>query len=1151
MATEYQDFHSLTVPLRDSNLIEASAGTGKTYSIAILALRLVLEEKMPVRQILMVTFTKAAVAELEERVRLFIRAAYKYSSGGSIKDTNIMGLVDQANKTHGREEVQQLLRDAVLLLDETSVLTIHSFCQQTLTEFAFETGQLFGMELMSDTGMILEEATHEFWRRHVATLPCDVLKMLHPEDLMKAVKSILKEHLGGKRYAPFEEEHDYQLTEAFIAENLVPFQAAYGAAKEGEEKLLQWLKDNKAELDAQCSGNKNAANNFGALTGDPDKFLDAIYKNRTKVYVGKCFGQVLEQIGVFEKDEEECARLKAIIRTRLHCFAIQEVARHMQWIKQRQHLMGFDDLIANLHQAVDEGRNEKLILELRKKYRAVFVDEFQDTDRQQYEIFHHVFQAKMEDAERSEPTVLFYIGDPKQSIYAWRKADIFTYFEARNGVKNLFHMNCNYRSTPAMLAAMNHFFLPQPNFDTFSFKEDAEAIRYLPVDPSPQAKSGGITISGAGEEEAPLTIYQSAKKEDLEVAVVHQVLRLLQAGSLIAGRQIRPDDIGILVRSGDQGRALKALLAAKGVPATMVDESKVLQSPEATALLYVLEAMAQPVRGHINRALLTSFTGFTTAQLLTLDDTAILDAFTRYRESWVKHGCYTAIMYFLEDFGVQERLLHAENGERVLTNLHQLTELLHTTQSRKTFSLAETIAWLSRGIAGASNEGDAFEQRVESDEEAVRIVTIHKSKGLEYNIVLAPYLDFNLRTKDEFISYRDPNSSEYKVVERSNASEEELAWYQEQSEQENRRLLYVAITRAVYGCYIFKNNYFKSSTLNVFLNGLNDGGWIPEIALPDGEPGAPETPYKGGRAAHPPKLRQAKNFRLLQPNWGILSFTYLNARGAQISRPKAAPTADAYDHFIFSELRRGARTGDLLHYILERIDFQKDERWDEVVEKALTRHAPGKLASWTPLLRQLLQHILYTELNVCGNPFLLSEVPFNQRLTEFEFHFPVQPFSTTALSGLSDETAPLLLKNFSDALEGMMNGKLDLFFAHNDRYYILDWKSNYLGATPEDYQEEALKEVMSSEGYHLQYHLYTLAAVRYLKTRLPDFDYERHFGGVIYLFLRGIRQGKDTGVFCCKPGWEKLEKMEALFQGEGAAAMAVKKGVKVVGKVGV
>ena len=194
--SNFKDFNASSVPLAGSNLIEASAGTGKTYSIAILTLRLILENEIPIKEILMVTFTKAAVAELEERIRLFIRQAYKASRRDGIADGTIRALVERAMAASGEEKVRTLLHEAVLFLDETSVLTIHSFCQQTLNEFAFETGQLFGAELVQDTAVMLQEEMNKFWRKHVTGIPVDMLRHLQQSGLSRAsISAVVREHL--------------------------------------------------------------------------------------------------------------------------------------------------------------------------------------------------------------------------------------------------------------------------------------------------------------------------------------------------------------------------------------------------------------------------------------------------------------------------------------------------------------------------------------------------------------------------------------------------------------------------------------------------------------------------------------------------------------------------------------------------------------------------------------------------------------------------------------------------------------------------------------------------------------------------------------------------------------------------------------------
>ena len=202
---DFKAFDPLTAPLQGSNLIEASAGTGKTYSIAILTLRLILEEKISIREILMVTFTKAAVAELEERIRKFIRSAYKCAQGETIGDKTISELVQSSIRKIGEEETVQILKEATLFLDETSVLTIHSFCQQTLTEFAFETNQLFGADLVQDTSSILEEEVQKFWRKHITTIQPGLLSILIDFNLnQSSITKIVQQHLAGKRFFKYD-----------------------------------------------------------------------------------------------------------------------------------------------------------------------------------------------------------------------------------------------------------------------------------------------------------------------------------------------------------------------------------------------------------------------------------------------------------------------------------------------------------------------------------------------------------------------------------------------------------------------------------------------------------------------------------------------------------------------------------------------------------------------------------------------------------------------------------------------------------------------------------------------------------------------------------------------------------------------------------
>ncbi|HJT74329.1 MAG TPA: UvrD-helicase domain-containing protein, partial [Chitinophaga sp.] len=447
----YREFDAATVPLQDSNLIEASAGTGKTYSIAILVLRLVLEKGLSVKDILMVTFTKAAVAELEERVRLFIRTAHKVTLGHEIRDANIFRIVEEAVDRAGIEQVRQQLKDAVLFLDETSVLTIHSFCQKTLNEFAFETDQLFGAEMIQDTKALISEEVQKFWRKYVTTLHAELLEKIWEPDLMTSITMAMEEHMGGKRYYAYQPGRDYSITGKEQGQWLQQLDLAEEKKGRTEAVLLDYVEDKKEEIKAICEKNTHAKKNLLPYIDEPEKFISTLIEKKSAAYVTKLFPEVLELVAKTEAADEERKEIVQQVISRLYCLAIEVITAGVRGYKKRNNLLSYDDMITNLHNALVEKDNSRLVSVMQEKYKAVFVDEFQDTDRLQYEIFEKAF---------GTGSILFYIGDPKQSIYAWRKADIFTYFKARASVQHVYGMNRNFRSSALFIEAMNKFFLP-------------------------------------------------------------------------------------------------------------------------------------------------------------------------------------------------------------------------------------------------------------------------------------------------------------------------------------------------------------------------------------------------------------------------------------------------------------------------------------------------------------------------------------------------------------------------------------------------------------------------------------------------------------------------------------------------------------------
>ncbi len=1120
MPITFKPFNAKTVNLAGINLIEASAGTGKTYSIALLVLRLIIEKKIPVKEILMVTFTKAAVAELEERIRLFVRNAYKQLQNKQLQSDDIGELLASAIQQSSHQNITDLIKNAVLFLDETSVLTIHSFCQLTLNEFAFETQQLFGAELVQDTSTVLQDEVNQFWRQKVTTIDTQLLSMLiengfKRDNIFKAVE----QHLSGKKFFVYEDDVEFTLNEADILANIK-------VLEEENERLkiefYQFIEDNKERLWA-ISQVKDAKNSILKLCveNDVDDWLRLISNPNTK-YPKALYPDILEKLAIRKIEEQAPTKFIKQIINKITCNAITQVGNGINAYKQRNNQLSYDDLIYNLNKAILKPNNSKLIEGLQSKYKAVFIDEFQDTDRLQYQIFDTAFNTN---------TVVFYIGDPKQSIYAWRKADIFTYFEAQKAADNCYSMNHNFRSSASYIHAMNAFFEPNPQFDAFYFKDFEQKIDYIKVDsPNPNTKGN---LLNANQIETPITLTSLNNKDFIAEAVANQISELLKPNSLffihIADKTkmpIKPSDIGILVRTKGDGQKIQAQLTKLGIQSTTNTEAKILQSAEAQHILYFLTAVADTKRSNINRALLSPFTGYGKTQILALDMQQTTQLFRKYKALWQSDGIFTTIKTFMADYQTVSQLSQ-QNAHQTLTNLQHITELLHKTQTSKKLSDLDIINWLNRGINGQENEGDEYQKRIESDNEAVKIVTIHSSKGLEYNIVFAPYLDFVPSTKHVFCSFREPQTGQYVTLAKADLTDTQKEILTQQEDQENSRLIYVAITRAVYKCFIYRNTHYKTSALTHFTKELQN----PNPNLITQTSNYPLTTNHSPLTTNPlplPTSPSPVNFQLLEKNWHKLSYSFLKAPYVNYPTIKSNQKPNPYDNFIFNDLAKGAKTGNMLHHIFENIQLNNPKTWPQAINNTLKNFTTNQTDNYKTNLLELVQHSLNTTLNIAGQSFTLSAVDAKKCINEFEFDFTVSPFKISQLKALEDANTQINLSPGNN-LEGVMNGKIDLFFEHQGKYYVLDWKSNYLGNHIENYNNDGLTQAMNHSNYHLQYLIYTLATKKYLESRLPNFNYQTQFGGVIYLFVRGLRTSQQTGVFIAQPSAKKIQLLDEIL----------------------
>jgi exodeoxyribonuclease V beta subunit len=1128
-------FDVLQFELQGKKMIEASAGTGKTFSVAILVVRLLVETETDIKSILMMTFTKAAAAEMEERIRLFIRESYSYlEDGHDVNDTLKSLLDDIADTDEKKVKILGKLKRAILDLDQMSVSTIHSFCSNILTEYAFETGQLYGVEPLEDLTLLIQGYVNEFWRLNVATSnPMILAELIDLKYNRDSIVKVIQDVLSGKRYVPYIAGNNYDLTiqdnmtapehiEAHFDQITVTVNAMRGGV--AKTNLLLLIENNNFQEIAEFLIEVNKKNG----TARPAYIDDFSYIMNNLFHI-----ELIQKI---------------------NCNAINDILEKIKDHMLSNNNISFDDMIVKMEAAITSPTGGAIISALRNKYKAVFIDEFQDTDKSQYNIFKNVF------IKNNHETFVCLIGDPKQMIYAWRKADMGTYIAAKadmdliNGDQVVYFMKENFRSSYKYIDAMNLFFTAfPPNFETFNMPGEVE---YQNIN-FPQIGARTLNeITDADTESGllPINIEMYQAKPDMNKRFMRDIQGLLKGNTTIripdpkepsGYRKVRASDIGVLVRTKKQANSIKKLLSKYGIPAVKIDDANIFETIEAEQILYLLEAFNERTPNKIKRALLATFINIQSNTIVNMDTDIITEKFKTYNDIFEKKGVYHALKSFFTGFNIQHYLLFefGIGGERVYANLIQVAESLHQIEHEKKLAATDLKIWLRKMIAQQENiKTSEYEQRIESDENAVKIVTIHKSKGLEYNIVFAPFLDLKPFPKGNS-SFRDEND-EFCFIEHDYLDNTQEELFESQNEEENKRLIYVAITRAKYRSYVYATSNTKfMGTISSYIskitqNQLDDIDGLIKIVQIDPEYTKNlrypiRSFYRDIQESIAPTPKEfLSDFPV--DNWWKMSYSRLASKNHEIKEfTKPDEITNAFDKFVFEQFPKGAKAGNILHSILEKIDFTTNEydNWDIEIDSTLIFYrVKGNLESLKSNIKLWLEHILNTNIRMPdGVTLKLCDVKHEDRINELEFDFNMNDFEVKDVANVVGETEVRINADLSK-IKGVMNGKMDLFFRHEGKYYILDWKSNFLGFTLDDYLKANVEEAMTDSNYHLQYLIYTMASRLYLKNRIPDFNYDLHFGGVVYLFLRGIRNIENSGgIFTNKPTVDVLNRLETLI----------------------
>jgi len=1093
--------------------LEASAGTGKTFALTTLAARAIAEGGVTAGQLLVVTFTEMATAELRDRLRSRLleiaRDLERLIADGNaeVADpvTTVIAAVDPEMRL-GR------LRDAVAEFDAATISTIHGFCGRLMS------GQGSEAVMLDTTGSDIDEV---------------VVDML-----------LASGDLG------FGLDHD---------------------------RITQGVKKYLALPDA------------GLFMGfDLDKKL------------GKRQQQIVD-------DSRRIAELMTAI------------CSEVQTRRARTATRTFDSMLTDALDLLRAPDASVVIQSLRERYGFVLIDEFQDTDHLQWEIFRTAFIDPVAGVTASPPPVVI-VGDPKQSIYRFRSAELQAYLAAiEHAGDGIASLETNWRSDRPLIEALDDLFAgfefgrPDVAFSPVrasdrhqharirSRRADAAAvqplqIRVVALDDDDEAISADDARRAVGNDVIASVIALLDGSFEIFDPTVHTEAVAVTGGvdDTLGWRPLERRDIAILTRANTDAITLARRLAAAGIPAATASHESVLASDAALQWATLLRALSRPGDiGFARAAAVGWFFGVDPGELCSWSDqqhAELHDTLFNWSTVLDRHGV-AGLMAEVADTGVRERLLAQVSGERDLTDLEHIAEVLQVESRGRRISAAGLHELLrSAGDTAGQGEGrdELLSRRIDRDDDAVQVMTVHKAKGLEFPVVLAPYLwSKNPNSRGLRHAVLDDGRRWLDLTWIAGGDNTELTKgfgnaVNRELEGESRRLLYVSLTRAKHLCLLwwvptkqpeqsplgalFIHRLGVAPSRPVDFDGLRSSGQVEVVEVPiDVAPGKASAVDQRS-VVSVDELSIAHLGRTIERDWRIWSFTSIAAaastghRDRRVDPEVTGGTDEMPDRVeVDSEVLdtalalapAGPSFGTAVHEILERADFTAVERRTELEQHAteILRYRPLDIEPAE--LAASLEPVLDAPLGGPVGSMRLAELSRADRLDELSFRLKIGALRATNLAEVLLSTTPsddpvrgwatsMMGRNdFGIALDGWLTGSIDLTFRQMSatdrwRYFLADYKTNRLGAA-DRYSPEALVVAMDEHDYWLQATIYLVALHRYLRWRIPTYDPDADLGGVSYLFVRAMSPtDPGRGVIWWRPPSDAIVAIDGLL-GDGVS----------------
>ncbi|MBR6026024.1 MAG: exodeoxyribonuclease V subunit beta [Neisseriaceae bacterium] len=1155
-----EDFSPLSIPNKITALIEASAGTGKTHQITNLFVKSVVLDCIDVSKIAVLTYTTAATAELKTRLRAGLRKVIQFNNKSQKDSDNFFeNLFNDGRVSHN--EIKLRARKALLEFDRVGIYTIHGFCSSILNEEAFLCCVPFSIEIDNNQQILQQKLCDDFWRdvilnNKLLSFIC-VLNKLTPDEIFNDIMKYLNRESLEKRTINFVDVSkwydEYQQIISMI--NYLP------ADQVLVDKVNKYLKDNDTYLLW-----KERINNQGMFYIE-DKFwriYDKLNKKRfnSKTYIvffeqlsnylennvfvfkdSKFFGY-LDKLREIEFDEFHDGLLfinllyninkhNDDLVLKIKFDLLEYINNGLKEYKKHSYARTYDDLLLDVYYH----RND-LKKRLINKYAVLLVDEFQDTDEIQYGIFKNIFVGNGE-------TSVYLVGDPKQAIYSFRGADIYTYMKAvEDAGDNVYHLTTNYRSHKGLVEVFNALFSRKNPFvkdsSIYSIPILYKNVKYKREQSNLNCQLPALTVFKLLKE-------NNGENDDKKLAATccarHISLLMKNQQKLIS------KEIAILVRKNDEAKLMQQYLKKYGIDSVCVQKQSIFVSTEAVLLLSLMKFWLNPYGEYGLWSFVLSSHLFQHSFIDIKENTIInrgndIDFAIKLREIWCRNGIFSAYQYFNNYYKVENNLI-ANCAERELSNIYQILELLSDAES-ECLSEYALLYWLDSNISYAKRykEKDEEELRLESDADLISIVTIHKSKGLQYQIVYCPFLcmsDIKINNKENMLLVKNNETS--LLIGKHHINNDDNNLIENELFSEDLRLLYVALTRAKDALILCDNDskYSSKNPLHYLLSeNLSENqkenctSWELWKQWRDNK-----------KLGHCVELREdiiqdddrtiSNNFihydyvykKLLADN--ILYGRYFASYSSWLRR-QTRNDNELYEEFsridfvesmnhtqnVIDEDRHtfpgGTRTGDCWHNVLENFDFMRSaSEQSQMLCQQLEYYQFDK--KWVSVLQEICDATRFALLN--KNGIMLSEIPRKERLSECHFLLNQIKFdSNLILEYFADSLPESIIDSLNNVTENIVQGFFDGFIdmlarGRDGEFYLIDYKSNKLGNSDDDYTREAMDFAVAHHHYVIQALIYALAVRRYLSMR-GVFPKVLH---VRYLFLRGLKSHTNQGVW--------------------------------------